>query len=631
MQRAISYIRFSSGKQAKGTSVERQLVKARKYCAENDLLLDETFSMTDAGFSAFSGSHLESGALGRFQESCERGDIPSGTALVVEAIDRLSRLPSWETIDLLSGIIKCGIAIHVIDAGMVLDRKHRARSSLQVVSVLAERAYDESLGKSEDKIDSFDAHIRAYERGEKVILHGTVPLWCKVVKDEFGEVVVPIPERAAIVKRIFEMAAGGFRCSEIARTLNSENIMAWGKKRKHWISFAIREMLQSDTPMGILAPRARSNRQKRDYRFENYYPQVVSPELASDARAVLKLNRKGSSGRTASGLLPVNFLRGKLRHSNHNVRFVNHRNGHKDENGVARINSYFEVHDESGSTRRLIWRMPAAQVETLVFAAISELTADDLTPPPDNSGVRAVAVAEENCRKLQKSIDRLLDALASSDLESPAIASRIRETEVKLASEKKRLEAVSSAENERLAVLRSVASTLDELRDLALDGDNNVRERIGAVVNRLVARIYVGTPGIEFLDGAAAQINNAQQIVEEIDGNLNIRRVADPIRHSKRRKSCSVIIFFATGVIREVIRIGADWESLPADYPHRRTGPNFETGIFILGSRGNGRPEFAPELEKMAITRNREPIEVPEFIEKLHEELMEEFRGSEST
>ena len=61
MQRAISYIRFSTPAQALGDSLRRQLERTRDYCLKHNLTLDET--LTDAGLSAYRAQHIESGHL----------------------------------------------------------------------------------------------------------------------------------------------------------------------------------------------------------------------------------------------------------------------------------------------------------------------------------------------------------------------------------------------------------------------------------------------------------------------------------------------------------------------------------------------------------------------------------------
>ena len=90
MKKAYSYIRFSTPEQRKGNSLERQLDRTRNYCAQNGLTLDESLKADD-GYFAFRGTNIKKGSLGQFLAMVKRGEVPTGTALVIENLDRLSR------------------------------------------------------------------------------------------------------------------------------------------------------------------------------------------------------------------------------------------------------------------------------------------------------------------------------------------------------------------------------------------------------------------------------------------------------------------------------------------------------------------------------------------------------------
>ena len=55
--RVFSYRRFSSGRQARGTSLERQTKLAQVWCQERGYELDESLSLSDLGVSAFKGDN----------------------------------------------------------------------------------------------------------------------------------------------------------------------------------------------------------------------------------------------------------------------------------------------------------------------------------------------------------------------------------------------------------------------------------------------------------------------------------------------------------------------------------------------------------------------------------------------
>src|SRR5215469_12581763 len=65
-------------------------------------------TLIDEGLSAFKGEHLSRGKLGTFLRAADKGRY-RGHALVIEQLDRLSRLGITETSDLLRRIVKAGL------------------------------------------------------------------------------------------------------------------------------------------------------------------------------------------------------------------------------------------------------------------------------------------------------------------------------------------------------------------------------------------------------------------------------------------------------------------------------------------------------------------------------------------
>ena len=89
---AYSYKRWSSSIQGKGHTEERQAELAEEYCHRHGLTLDTKLKMTDEGVSGYSGKNIKDGALGAFIKLIEAGTIAPGSFLLIEDVDRLSRL-----------------------------------------------------------------------------------------------------------------------------------------------------------------------------------------------------------------------------------------------------------------------------------------------------------------------------------------------------------------------------------------------------------------------------------------------------------------------------------------------------------------------------------------------------------
>ena len=72
---AISYARWSSGKQAQGDSLARQTKNAEAFCATFALILDR--QLVDDGVSAFKGGNLDlEASLGTFIADVKAGGYP---------------------------------------------------------------------------------------------------------------------------------------------------------------------------------------------------------------------------------------------------------------------------------------------------------------------------------------------------------------------------------------------------------------------------------------------------------------------------------------------------------------------------------------------------------------------------
>jgi DNA invertase Pin-like site-specific DNA recombinase len=107
--RIYSYRRFSSPIQSKGDSEARQqetsYEAAKRIAKERNMPFDEELFQGTDKLSAYTGAHIDKGALGKFLAAIELGEVKSGSILVVDGIDRLSRLPVLDGIEVVIGKI----------------------------------------------------------------------------------------------------------------------------------------------------------------------------------------------------------------------------------------------------------------------------------------------------------------------------------------------------------------------------------------------------------------------------------------------------------------------------------------------------------------------------------------------
>ena len=90
--KVYSYTRWSTPEQAKGDSARRQSEAALRWADRHGYILDDSLRISDEGVSAYRGTNALDGGLSRFLEACRRGLIEPGSFLLVESLDRISRM-----------------------------------------------------------------------------------------------------------------------------------------------------------------------------------------------------------------------------------------------------------------------------------------------------------------------------------------------------------------------------------------------------------------------------------------------------------------------------------------------------------------------------------------------------------
>ena len=300
---AYSYIRFSTPDQLKGDSLRRQLEKSEIYASENNLTLDTTLNMRDLGLSAFDKSNVLKGALGGFLKAVEDGRIAKGSYLLVESLDRLSRATVMDALQQFIAILNAGIIIVTLSDNQVYSDKSVADNFTQlIISILImSRAHEESLMKSQ-RVGAAWANKKKQVIESGKLLTRKVPLWITVID---GKPQL-IPERADIVRRIYELSRQGIGTHTIVKTLNNE-VPAWNAKGQ-WQTSYLQKILESPAVYGAIDIDGTM--------VENYYPAILSKDdwfyittLRSNRKSTERAgSRKGQAvSNLFSGLLKCGY------------------------------------------------------------------------------------------------------------------------------------------------------------------------------------------------------------------------------------------------------------------------------------------------------------------------------------
>jgi len=299
---AIPYVRMSTAKQLKGSSLARQTKLVQEYALENDLHLDLETDYSDIGKSAYKEMHLAPEAgLRRFLEAVEKGRIKPGSALIIESLDRLSRQHVQKALSLMINILQNEIEIHTISvAEKYVYTKDSDEKDLLLSLILLSRANNESRQKAERIRQAWEHKRNEAEKTGKP-LTAKLPAWLKLE----GGKIVTVPERTVVVKRIFSMNSTGVGHERIAKILNQEKVPVFGKGQ-HWHKSTISKILKNRSVIGTyVAKKDEEGQRVVAKEIHNYFPAVIEESLFNKVN-YLNTNspgRKAYYSNVFSGLL----------------------------------------------------------------------------------------------------------------------------------------------------------------------------------------------------------------------------------------------------------------------------------------------------------------------------------------
>lgn len=280
MPRAFSYIRFSTPEQSRGDSYRRQTALSQRYAEEHGLDLDDTLTFRDEGVSAFHGKNVDAGALGDFIAAVDAGIVPSGSYLLVESLDRLSRENVRAAFLQFSSLLDKGVNIVTLSDNKVYtaDAVDSNFSDLMISLSIMFRAHEESSVKSQ-RLKATWSRKRELAIQEGKPLTATCPAWLRMDK-EAGQYEL-IEGRAEVVRRIFQMYLSGTGKETIAKRFNEEGLPPFGNGTG-WHHSYIFKILTNPAAMGAFQPHRQKETKGKRTRvpegdlLRDYFPAVVS-------------------------------------------------------------------------------------------------------------------------------------------------------------------------------------------------------------------------------------------------------------------------------------------------------------------------------------------------------------------
>jgi DNA invertase Pin-like site-specific DNA recombinase len=501
MTKVYSYRRFSTPEQLQGDSLRRQTAMAAAWAAARGLELDEELTFEDLGVSAFRGKNVEHGQLGQFMRAIEDGLVEPGSYLLLESLDRLSRQSANTVVRQLQDIIWAGVTVVTLDNGKeytteVLDRDMLA---LFEVVIRATTAHEESLKKQ--------ARVRQAWLGKRqqVVQNGGAltaigPGWLKLVDGRWQV----IEDRAAVVRRIFEMTVNGMGVEAIEAILNHERVPCFGRAM-YWDKTYIRKILHNAAVIGSFTPhtmihdaQGRRRRQPTDVTIEGYFPAVVD---ASVWETVQAMRSSRAPATRANRPQPIShLLAGLAACPQCGSTMTRITKGDTKRAGKPKLVC---VKAKAGAGCRY-HSVDLETVERALIARLDQAAAE--APGPDEGIATQVELVEGEIAGTEDALDRLLDALEKAP-DSTALVARLGDLEQTLSSLRVRHEELlrQALLADRRGYLKRQAAAVEALREEPLDRVK-ANAALRAAVKQIVVDYKNGTLDMHWLGDGVSSI-----------------------------------------------------------------------------------------------------------------------------
>jgi DNA invertase Pin-like site-specific DNA recombinase len=483
---AVSYSRFSDPSQAKGDSENRQEQMFREFCQRHNLTPSgEVFA--DRGCSGYTDEHRKKGRLGHLIGAAKDGRFEQGTVIVVEAWDRLGRLRPDKMTALVAELVHTGVAIGVCRLNDIFTEEDFGTHKWTTLAVFIQLAYQESKQKADRVADSW-ARRRQRARESGALLGCHLPAWLEEVN---GEARL-IPERAAVVRQIFRLAAQGYGQTRIIRWLVAGKVPPFGhvcvtpgRSRSQfagkWTKPYVRLILNDRRAVGEFRPLGRDGNPD-GAPLVGYYPAAVTEEefLLARAGQEARLN-KDVRGRTvrAREVRYVNVFKSMLRHARDGEGFLLHNKGTAARPELLLINA------SGNGGRGKGWTFPYPLFEDAILTFLKEVSPADVLPKGHESPGTA-EVLRTKLNAIRQDVAGLQQDLKAGY--SKALSAVLREKEIEE-------ERVATQLQEELAKAVRPAERawkdLPTLADLVKKGGDETRLRLRPVLRRVVEEILV--------------------------------------------------------------------------------------------------------------------------------------------
>ncbi|WP_162497488.1 recombinase family protein [Roseovarius dicentrarchi] len=250
----------------------------RSWTEENGYSLDTSLNMQDLGVSAYKGDNATTGALSGFLKAVEAGQVPTGSVLLVENLDRISRQKIRKARNTLEDIIDAGVDVVTLANNKRYtqnDLDDDAMTGIEIILTF-QRAHEESLTKSKRVKHGWQRNLESVKAGTRKRSRA-IPNWLKLVGTMDDGHFEVIEEKAQVTRELFSRFADGDAVWSIAKDFRDRGIKT--PRGKTFAAGNIYRLVKSKAPFGILEiGRGTKNDRTVFDQIDGYFPRIVDED-----------------------------------------------------------------------------------------------------------------------------------------------------------------------------------------------------------------------------------------------------------------------------------------------------------------------------------------------------------------
>ena len=219
---------------------------AHEWCRKHGLVLADERRLSDPGRSAFHGKHLRQGSpLVRFMEMAERRLLGEHPVLLVEEVDRLTRLAPLDALEgVVLRLIQNGVTLVTLSDESFYNRESMNSGLVDLMKLVlyVQAAHDYSKRLSRRQADNWEGVREKLAEGVITRKKHTAPCW--VDWDAKAEQWVLNDTSKTVLRAMQLLKTKGY--SQVAKQLNKEGYPPLTSRAKHgWNQSNLSSMIRN--------------------------------------------------------------------------------------------------------------------------------------------------------------------------------------------------------------------------------------------------------------------------------------------------------------------------------------------------------------------------------------------------